>query len=363
MHRLETRKLDNVDIVHASILDLPTLDLGTFHYINCSGVLHHMESPSAGLCALRDVLKDDGVLHIMVYARYGREGIYQMQDLMRRLRKPEDSHNDALALFKEVYTKLPPSNWMHHLKKAHEVDIHKYGDAGIYDMFLHSQDRAYNVKEIYEWMDECDLYMAEFTPPVHTESWAYNPSRFGNPPEILAERYNQLDKQQLQFATELLGGNFTKHQFYATKNEPAETLDPMDESLVPAFSSESIAHMFQPEILAQKIGECPIGEAITLKTKFSPSFMIFTRNEHTVALVLTMNNRVTVGEMVRSILRRQPNQDDATREKILQDWKALADELSRTHNLVLRTKDSPAMTPVNHIQIKMFERAGIKAGQ
>src|SRR5262249_46246215 len=61
-------------------------ELGTsFDQIVCTGVLHHLADPDAGLAALCDVLKPDGVMHLMVYAPYGRTGIYMLQEFCRRL--------------------------------------------------------------------------------------------------------------------------------------------------------------------------------------------------------------------------------------------------------------------------------------
>ena len=48
------------------------------------GVLHHLENPKLGLNVLKNVLKDDGFMSIMVYGKYGRTGVYQMQDLMKK---------------------------------------------------------------------------------------------------------------------------------------------------------------------------------------------------------------------------------------------------------------------------------------
>ena len=47
-----------------------------FDKVVCTGVLHHLADPDAGLRALRDVLKPDGAMYLMVYATYGRTGIY-----------------------------------------------------------------------------------------------------------------------------------------------------------------------------------------------------------------------------------------------------------------------------------------------
>src|SRR5580698_8846012 len=61
-------------------------DLGmSFDQIVCTGVLHHLANPDAGLSALRNVLKPDGAVHLMVYAPYGRAGIYMLQEFCRRV--------------------------------------------------------------------------------------------------------------------------------------------------------------------------------------------------------------------------------------------------------------------------------------
>ena len=38
-----------------------------------------------GSSALRDVLNPDGAMHLMVYAPYGRTGIYMLQEFCRRI--------------------------------------------------------------------------------------------------------------------------------------------------------------------------------------------------------------------------------------------------------------------------------------
>ena len=69
-------KLDNLQ-VHQLPIERAS-DLGaSFDQIVCTGVLHHLADPDAGLAALRAVLKPAGAMHLMVYAPYGRIGIDQ----------------------------------------------------------------------------------------------------------------------------------------------------------------------------------------------------------------------------------------------------------------------------------------------
>jgi len=56
-----------------------------FDLIICTGVLHHLADPDAGLNAFRSVLGADGAMYLMVYAPYGRAGVYMLQDYCRKL--------------------------------------------------------------------------------------------------------------------------------------------------------------------------------------------------------------------------------------------------------------------------------------
>src|SRR3954447_7046350 len=56
-----------------------------FDQIVCTGVLHHLADPVAGLRALRSVLEPDGAMLLMVYAPYGRAGVYLLQEYCRRV--------------------------------------------------------------------------------------------------------------------------------------------------------------------------------------------------------------------------------------------------------------------------------------
>jgi len=67
-------KLENLEVHQLSVECVG--DLGCrFDKIVSTGVLHHLPEPEAGLRALRDVLEPDGVMHLMVYAAYGRVGL------------------------------------------------------------------------------------------------------------------------------------------------------------------------------------------------------------------------------------------------------------------------------------------------
>jgi SAM-dependent methyltransferase len=75
------------DLTNLEVHQLPIDRIGdlemTFDEIVCTGVLHHLANPEAALRGLRDVLDPDGAIHLMVYAPYGRAGIYMLQEFCR----------------------------------------------------------------------------------------------------------------------------------------------------------------------------------------------------------------------------------------------------------------------------------------
>lgn len=260
IQRAQVRNLDNIEFIHGSILDLPTMDLEPFHYINSSGVLHHLSSPTDGLKALKSVLRDDGVMGIMVYGKYGRTGIYQMQELMRMVNKGEENLQTKVDNTKKMLSTLPTTNWFKKDEKRFRIDIEEFGDIGIYDLFLHSQDRCYDVKELYHWVeDECELNIIEFIGPKITGKLGYMPQIVIKDKEIV-DKVSKLDKISQQAIAELTTGLQAKHTFYISKQK--NTIASVDDlNLVPFFFNAKDYNTF----ISEKMQEY-IGNKITLNT-------------------------------------------------------------------------------------------------
>ncbi len=128
-------------------------DLGTdFDQIVCTGVLHHLPDPDAGLSALRNVLKPDGAMQLMVYAPYGRAGIYMLQDFCRRL--GITASDDAIRDLITALEALPPGHPLETLLREAPDFRH---EAELADALLHPQDRAYSVPQFFDFLDKAGL--------------------------------------------------------------------------------------------------------------------------------------------------------------------------------------------------------------
>jgi SAM-dependent methyltransferase len=116
-----------------------------FDLIVCTGVLHHLPDPDAGLRALRTVLAPNGALHLMVYAPYGRAGIYMLQEFCRRLgiAATDTGIRDLIA----ALAALPPGHPLRTLLR----DAPDFREpAALADALLHPRDRAYSVSQLLE---------------------------------------------------------------------------------------------------------------------------------------------------------------------------------------------------------------------
>jgi 2-polyprenyl-3-methyl-5-hydroxy-6-metoxy-1,4-benzoquinol methylase len=237
--RAKIRGLDNIVWRQGSLLDLNAEQHGEFDYINCSGVLHHLESPIEGLRSLKAVLAPKGAMGIMVYAKYGRTAIYQMQELLRIVNGPQRDVEGQIQNAKSVLDVLPVTNWLKRSKDLHS-DHERYGDIGIYDLFLHSQDRAYSIPELAEWLSICDLEFIEFA----ENKDKYNPLNWVTDAGLASELAQKPDFDRYAIA-ELITGDIIKHAFYCGRS--ADTTIKLTDRAVPDFATP----MGAEEVLAQ----------------------------------------------------------------------------------------------------------------
>ena len=206
--RIEARGLKGVRFVQAPVERAGALDLGAFDYIDCCGVLHHLEDPPAGLSALRGVLAPEGGMGIMVYAPLGRTGVYHAQAMLRLIAN-DDPDPERIATARRLLDQLPETNWLR--RNPHVGDHKGLGDPGIYDLLLHRRDRAYSVPELMQLLQQGGMRPVNFVDPVRYEPSVY----FGDP--ALVERTSRLNWVQRCAFSELLAGSMKTHILYAVR--------------------------------------------------------------------------------------------------------------------------------------------------
>lgn len=331
--RAKMRGLENIRWVRASLLDLAKQDIGMFDYINCSGVLHHLKHPEAGLAALESALAPGGVMGLMLYGKYGRTAIYQMQELIRLI-NGNGSPDEKFSTCKTLLSGLPPTNWFHH--SAQWFNDLKDGDAALYDLLLHSQDRAYSIPELYDFLSSADLKLAGFAGPNPCDP-AYHIRD-----EKLLGHVQALDAKTRYAIGELLAGNVKKHEFYATR-EVVTPPSPDDLDMVPVLPVNT--HPDRYEQLHHLI-------------KNQPGNVRFSTQACTVSLPphpgLDAVARFMDGtNSLREIYKRAIGQTNTPRSQLREAFALLYEKLAPVHMLFLRHQEVPPYITSHEIQQRL----------
>jgi SAM-dependent methyltransferase len=200
--------LDNLDVLQLPIERAAELGR-SFEHVVCTGVLHHLPDPDAGLRALHDVLEPNGAMHLMVYAPYGRAGVYLLQEYCRRLgigTSSKELKDLAVSL-----TALPPDHPLVPLLR-NWPDFRQ--EAALADALLHPQDRAYSVPQLLEFLAAAGLRFGRWVLQA-----SYLPqcgALASSPHQSLLAR---LPLEEQYAAVELFRGSTVRHSVVAYRSD------------------------------------------------------------------------------------------------------------------------------------------------
>lgn len=212
-NRARERGLENIAFLDGDLLGLPDRGLAPFDYIDCCGVLHHLDDPAEGLRALAAVLAPAGGIGMMLYGALGRTGIYDIQSIMRRIASPAEDQAARLPVLRALLDQLPGSNRLvRNPLASHATD---QDDAELVDKFLHPRDQAYTVGGIAALCASAGLRVASFAP-----TGRYDPATYITDAALRA-RLGGLDAMAQAMVAELIAGNIAKHIFYAVRIDNA----------------------------------------------------------------------------------------------------------------------------------------------
>ena len=190
----------------------------SFDLVVCTGVLHHLPDPDHGLCALRNVLRPQGAMRLMVYARYGRAGIYMMQEYCRLLGiRPSGDDLESLSATLDALPADHPISGV--LRRA--ADFRQ--PEAMADALLHPQDRAYTVPELHAWLDRCGMSFGRW---IEQAPYLAQCGLVARSPH--AARLALLPSRQMHAAVELFRGTMVSHGFIAYRDDRPDASQPID---------------------------------------------------------------------------------------------------------------------------------------
>jgi SAM-dependent methyltransferase len=200
--------LDNLQVHQLPIERVSDLET-SFDQIICTGVLHHLADPDAGLSALRGVLKPDGAMNLMVYAPYGRTGIYMLQEFCKRIgvHADEEGIRDLIT----ALTALPRGHPLENLLRE-SPDFRQ--EAALADALLNPQDRSYSVPQLFDFIEKAGLTFGRWIKQA-----PYNPHCGVIDKIPQTSRLKALSVPEQYAAVELFRGTMIRHSVVAYRDD------------------------------------------------------------------------------------------------------------------------------------------------
>lgn len=218
------------------LLEAPRL--GPFDYIDCCGVLHHLPDPDAGFRALAQALAPGGGIGLMVYAPYGRSGVYPLQGAFGAL-FTDEVPAEKVRLTRGALHALPAA---HPFKRNLVLGDHRASDAGLHDLLLNARDRSYTVAELFGALERAGLELISFVEPAR-----YDPLRYLPSDSTFVRKVAVLDRVERMLVAEQLAGTIKTHVAYVVPRGRAAEAEarPTAPDLVPHLARISAAALAQ----------------------------------------------------------------------------------------------------------------------
>tara|TARA_Y100000389_G_scaffold203621_1_gene252725 strand:- start:121 stop:2217 length:2097 start_codon:yes stop_codon:yes gene_type:complete len=153
--KIKELSLNNIDIIHADILDLKNLNK-KFDVIESVGTIHHMKNPIEGLKILLQILKPHGYLKIGLYSEIARDYVIKSRELIKE-KKFKNTIEDIRECRKLIFNKKDNSIIQKITKRA---DF--YSTSNVRDLIFHVQEHRFTIPEISKIIKNLDLEFLGF---------------------------------------------------------------------------------------------------------------------------------------------------------------------------------------------------------
>lgn len=344
--RANVRGLENITWIHDSILNIPSLGLGAFDHINCTGVLHHLDNPSEGLRVLENSLASDGSMHLMVYAAYGRTVVYQIQNLLKLINKGESDTGIKIENCRKLMNSFHDNHWYQFVKHAYA----NLDDTELYDLFLHSQDRAYTIPELYDFVESAGLRIVKLLYGEQgTGSFLYEPRRYLQDNSLL-DIIDGMPTRDQQAIAEILNGLIGKHALYVARSIISEP-DSGSLDFIPSLPVTSMTVLADYQHAHQQAMSPSDNVVITVKG-FGTN-VVARKTPHMCIFFSLLDGRCTLKEIYDEIIA-------SSQDKSL-DYQALENEFEELFSamkicdyLPMRHKSIPKYVTAEEIQRRMM---------
>ena len=146
----QEHKLQNVHFAYGDILNSKSWDV-SFDLIVCTGVLHHMRDPLAGMEALKAVSKPHSLFHLALYSTRARENVHEIRKYISEHNIP--GNHAGIRAIREMIKGLPDDHQFKSLQHTREF----YSISGLHDYIFNVHEITYTPLELKELLAQAKL--------------------------------------------------------------------------------------------------------------------------------------------------------------------------------------------------------------
>jgi 2-polyprenyl-3-methyl-5-hydroxy-6-metoxy-1,4-benzoquinol methylase len=149
--------LDDVTLAQADILELAGWDQ-RFDWIECTGVLHHMEEPRAGAAVLAELLMPGAVMKLALYSETARSGVVALRE--RIAKEGRDATAESIRAFRTQLLAEQAEGSTAHDDVLEWPDFYFMEECR--DLLFHVQEHRFTIAGIGELIGELELEFMGF---------------------------------------------------------------------------------------------------------------------------------------------------------------------------------------------------------
>jgi len=150
-------QITNVEFLRLDIHDVSSLDR-QFDHIKSTGVLHHLDSPLAGLMALKSVLRPNGTIKFSVYSKVARRAVLKAIKLRQENNIPA---TDAGIRFLQEHIRALPEG---HIVRTVIGSRDFQSIEGTRDLLFHVLEHNFTVPEVVQLVERAGLRIIQWGP-------------------------------------------------------------------------------------------------------------------------------------------------------------------------------------------------------
>ncbi|MBB6523488.1 methyltransferase domain-containing protein [Pseudoteredinibacter isoporae] len=157
-------QLNNIEFLQADILELQNIKK-RFDIIECSGVLHHMNSPQEGARVLKQLLRPGGIMKIGLYSERARSEVVMCREMIAE-QQLQSRPKDMRELRRQILSR--PEQWPAVLSSP---DF--YSLSGCRDLLFHEQEHRFTPLQIEAFCEDLDMEFLGFVrvPAKHYQTY------------------------------------------------------------------------------------------------------------------------------------------------------------------------------------------------